>query len=92
MTTEYAYPTRVWTHFIDGVRDSNLRASPNLTASHLLTQRSFRWRSSKWWNAPPVQLRHSKSVEDFKGALKKWISANVPIKANKDSETLNLRT
>ena len=86
ITTEFAYPTRMWTHFKDGNIDTNLRVRPNQDTSHLITSRSFRWRSSKLWNALPVELRHCKSLDNFKSTLKTWIKQNVPIKISKDSE------
>ena len=70
MTTGFAYPTRRWTHFKNGVCDSNLRISSNETSTHLLTNRSFRWRATKQWNALPLSVKQSKSLNKFKIALK----------------------
>ena len=61
MTPEFTYPTRTWVHIKDD-SESNIRIGPNRDANHLLTNRSFRWRASKEWNALPVELKQAKSL------------------------------
>ena len=84
-SNNYVYNTRTWVHLKDGQYGSNLRIGPSKSADHLLANRSFRWRSSKQWNSLPIEIRHSKSVNEFKMSLKAWIKTNVPLKPNNNT-------
>ena len=81
---EHSYNTRMWVHVKDGkdgpLYGSNLKIGPNQSASHTISQRSFRWRTSAQWNKLPLEIRHSKTAKQFKKSLKEWIKENVPLK------------
>ena len=80
---DHIHNTRTWVHIRDGSYGSNLKIGPKQSANHVLTQRSFRWRSSEQWNKLPIEIRHSKNTQTFKRSIKKWIKLNVPLKVER---------
>ena len=44
-----------------------------------LNLKSYRWRSSKYWNQLPQDITSTKSLYKFKGKLKVWVLKNIDI-------------
>ena len=40
----------------------------------IITQQSFRWRTTKHWNQLPIEIREIQSFPKFKLAVRKWLS------------------
>ena len=44
-----------------------------------LNENSFRWRSTRYWNKLPLELRKMDNLVKFKKSLKTWVQKNVKI-------------
>ena len=65
-----------------GARSSQvgaLRVIGSRFPRHSLNENSFRWRSTRYWNQLPAQLRTMDEVNKFKKSLKSWVQDNVKI-------------
>ena len=56
-----------------------IRIGPQFDARLDLAQKSFRWRSVKYWNNVPDSIRKITKTENFKKLLKNWVLNNVPV-------------
>ena len=53
-----------------------LKVAGNGVPVQSLNLNSFRWRSVKYWNQLPWQLRQLTNLEEFKRKLKIWVQEN----------------
>ena len=70
--TKYNYETRA--------KDAGkLRVVSDYKPDNSLNLKSYRWRSSKYWNQLPQDITSTKSLYKFKGKLKVWVLKNIDI-------------
>ena len=70
--TKYNYETRA--------KDAGiLRVVSDYKPDNELNLKSYRWRSSKYWNQLPHDITSTKNLYKFKGKLKSWVLKNIDI-------------
>ena len=70
--TKYNYETRA--------KDAGkLRVVTEYKPDNDLNLKSYRWRSSRYWNQLPQDITSTKNLYKFKGKLKVWVLKNIDI-------------
>ena len=56
-----------------------LRQTSEYRPDHELNLKSYRWRSIRYWNLLPADIRTCQNLSSFKIMLKTWVQKNVDI-------------
>ena len=76
---DMAVPVESGNYVTRSSNSGNLKAVGQRVPSSQIYWNSFRWRSVRFWNQLPLELKNADNIRRFKNDLKTWIQDNVEI-------------